>query len=84
MLADSGVRASVPLAEWNAFVEDIRQVWNKNAPTSALVVEINKLADLLGRYLPATADNPNEIPNRPRAKRKQKRKEKKQNEVAAR
>jgi putative membrane protein len=85
VLTDSGVRASVPLAEWNAFVEGIQQVWMKSAPASALIVEINRLGDVLGRYLPATADNPNEIPNRPRGERRQKkRKETKRSEVAAR
>ena len=85
VLADTGVKERVPLAEWNAVVKDIRQVWKKKSPASALVVEINKLGDLLGQYMPATTDNPNEIPNRPRGQRgEKKRKGIKPSEVAAR
>lgn len=85
VLAERDVRALVPVAEWNAFVESIRRVWSKNATASALAGEIDEFGALLGRYLPATADNPNEIPNRPRGRhRGQKRKESGRSEVAAR
>ncbi len=85
VIADSGVKARVPTAELSAVVEDIRQVWMKNATASAMVGEIKKFGDLLGRYLPATTDNPNEIPNRPRTERRPKRrKERNESEVAAR
>lgn len=85
VLADTGVQAGVPVAEWDAFVQSIKQVWRAQAPVSALRARLDALGDLLGRYLPATDDNPNEIPNRPRVKRREKkRKEKKLSEVSAR
>jgi putative membrane protein len=85
VLADTEVQALVPAAVWNDFVGDIREVWKRKAPARGLVVELEKLGDLLGRYLPATTDNPNEIPNRPRGERhRRQRAERKPDEVATR
>jgi putative membrane protein len=85
VIADTEVQARVPVAEWNDFVRDVRQVWKRKEPARAVVEEIDKLGELLGRYLPVTTDNPNEIPNRPRGEhRRSKRVQRKPDEVATR
>jgi putative membrane protein len=83
VLADTGVSSLVPAAEWSACVKEIRRVWKTNAPAATLIRELGRLGEMLGRYLPATVDNPNEIPNRPRvARRLKQRRERKAKEVA--
>ncbi|HEY0386334.1 MAG TPA: hypothetical protein VGC64_10000 [Pyrinomonadaceae bacterium] len=72
VLADTGVSDRVPAAEWSALVDEVHQVWKTKAPARTLIREIGRLGDALGRYLPATTDNPNEIPNRPRVARRSK------------
>jgi putative membrane protein len=85
VLADTGVLRTVPAAEWNDFLQDIGRVWTTREPAAALTLEISKLSDILGRYLPTTGDNPNEIPDRPRTKRRAgKRRKSKAGEVVAR
>lgn len=85
VLADAGVTSSVPAAELEAFIQSSKQVWRSPAPVKALRARLDALGELLARYLPATGDNTNEIPNRPRVQRRgQPRKEKKASEVVAR
>lgn len=69
VLADEGVLESVPAAEMDAFIRDLKRIWGEREPVAALTQEINRFGERLARYLPATTDNPNEIPDRPRVKR---------------
>jgi uncharacterized membrane protein len=69
VLADIGVRAAVPPAEWNALLFRLQRIEQTHAPASALLEEIRALGELLARHLPASPDNPHELPNRPRIKR---------------
>ena len=66
VIADTGVEACVSPEDWSAFLIDIKKVEKERTPTPALLESINKLGDVLGRCLPATQDNPDEIANRPR------------------
>ena len=69
VIADKGVESCVSPEDWGAFLTDIKKVEEARAPAPMLVESINKLGDILGRCLPATEDNPDEITNQPRRKR---------------
>lgn len=84
VLADTAVVEGVPAAEWGDFKRNIHHLWREREPARALVREITKCGELLGQYLPATTDNPDEIPNRPRVTdRKRRTGRAKASEVAA-
>jgi len=60
-----GVHAAVPPAEWNAFLFQVRRIGTTAAPASVLLDDLRALSQLLTRHLPASEDNPDELPNRP-------------------
>ncbi|GAC1396714.1 MAG: hypothetical protein NVSMB56_11660 [Pyrinomonadaceae bacterium] len=70
LLPDTGVLQSVPTAEWRAFLPTLEPVARARRPTAQLVERIDALGELMGRFMPATADKINELPNRPRTKNK--------------
>lgn len=70
LLPDTGVLASVPTAEWRAFLPTLKSVARAHRPTPQLVEQINALGELVGRFMPATENKINELPNRPRTKNK--------------
>jgi putative membrane protein len=65
VIADVGVRAAVPAAEWNAVVFAIRQAEHALQPLAVLQEQITALGDLFGRHLPPTRDRINPFPSRP-------------------
>jgi putative membrane protein len=65
VLADVGVRAAVPAAEWNAFVFAVRRVERALQPLAVLQEQIAALGDLLAHHLPAPADRSSPFPSRP-------------------
>lgn len=67
VLADLGIAAAVPGAEWSAWQFQFQQVPHTADPARALRTAIRTLGELLARHLPADADNPDELPNHPRA-----------------
>ncbi|HNH84466.1 MAG TPA: hypothetical protein PL157_18975 [Acidobacteriota bacterium] len=66
IIADLGVMAAIPREAWKQALAEFQM----NKPTrqrmSDFPEDLLTFGQFLSRYLPATADNPDELPNRPR------------------
>lgn len=62
ILADRGVLARVPPAEWNATVRELRKT-NTTPDSAALIAAVSRLGRLLEVALPAGELNPDELTN---------------------
>jgi putative membrane protein len=65
VIADRGILKGVNALEWNQTVFELHQVGRKPQPQT-LLSGMENLGALLTRCLPATGDNPNELPDAPR------------------
>jgi putative membrane protein len=65
LIADRGVLKSVPALDWNQALFALHQAGKKPDPKT-LLKELRSLGDLLAQHLPATGENPNELPDMPR------------------
>ncbi|MDQ6651271.1 MAG: hypothetical protein M3Y84_00845 [Acidobacteriota bacterium] len=65
LIADRGVLKSVSPLEWNQILFELRQVGRKPEPHT-LLKALRDLGGLLSKHLPATRENPNELPDVPR------------------
>ena len=65
LIADRGVLKGVNALEWNQILFDLRQAGRKPEP-QVLLAGLENLAELLAKHLPATGENPNELPDAPR------------------
>jgi putative membrane protein len=65
LIADRGVLKGVNALEWNQILFELHQAGGKPEPQT-LLAGLEKLGSLLGRHLPATGENPNELPDAPR------------------
>jgi putative membrane protein len=65
LIADRGILRAVPSLEWNQALFELRQAGKEPRPET-LTAGVEKLGLLLAQYLPASADNPNELPDAPR------------------
>jgi putative membrane protein len=65
LIADRGVLKGVNALEWTQVLFDLHEVGRKPEPQT-LLAEVEKLGGLLARHLPATGENPNELPDMPR------------------
>ena len=65
LIADRGILRAVPALEWNQALFELRQAGKQPRPET-LTAGLEKLGLLLAQYLPASADNPNELPDAPR------------------
>jgi len=65
LIADRGVLKSVPALEWNQVLFELHQAGRKPEPPTLLKV-LRDLGGLLSKHLPATGENPNELPDEPR------------------
>ena len=65
VIADRGVLKAVPPLKWNNSVFELKRVGKNPAPEN-LVKAIRDLGCLLAEYMPATGENPNELPDGPR------------------
>jgi putative membrane protein len=65
LIADRGILRAVPALEWNQALFELHQVGKQPHPET-LTAGLEKLAVLLAQYLPASAENPNELPDAPR------------------
>jgi putative membrane protein len=65
LIADRGVLKNVPAQEWNREVFALRQLGEKPEPNS-FQAGVQKLGQLLSTHIPATGENPNELPDMPR------------------
>ena len=65
LIADRGVLKSVPSLEWNQMLFQLHEA-GRNPEPETLRAGLQQLGGLLAQYLPATGENPNELPDAPR------------------
>jgi putative membrane protein len=65
VIADRGVLKAVPPLQWNEMLSMIRNAGSNPQPDTFEDV-IRKLGKLLAEHIPATGENPNELPDMPR------------------
>jgi putative membrane protein len=65
LITDRGVLKSVPALEWNKVLFELHQAGRKPEPQT-LLKGLHDLGALLVKHLPATGENPNELPDLPR------------------
>lgn len=68
IVADRGISALVAQSEWDAVSRAMEDAFSKGAYEHGAVVAIESIGRLLAKHFPATetsADNPNELPDRP-------------------
>jgi putative membrane protein len=65
LIADRGVLKSVNALEWNQMLFELHQAGRRPEPQT-LLAAMENLGALLARCLPATGENPNELPDLPR------------------
>jgi putative membrane protein len=62
LIADRGVLKAVPSLEWNQLLFELQQAGSKPEPQS-LETAMQRLGKLLAEHVPATGENPNELPD---------------------
>jgi hypothetical protein len=65
ILADRGIAARVPQAEWDAICRGMEQAFGRGEFEAGSLAAISKVSALLGANFPPGAVNPDELPNRP-------------------
>jgi putative membrane protein len=65
LIADRGILKGVPALDWNQILFALHQAGKKPEPES-LLKGLRDLGNLLAQHLPATGENPNELPDMPR------------------
>jgi uncharacterized membrane protein YgcG len=65
ILADRGISALVPQAEWDAICRRLEQCYRKGEFEQGTLAAIEEITTRLARHFPPRATNPDELPNRP-------------------
>ena len=65
VIADRGILKAVPALKWNNSVFELKRIGRKPEPES-LIKALRDLGRLLAEHMPATGENPNELPDGPR------------------
>lgn len=65
LIADRGVLKAVPPLEWNQILFELKEA-GRNPDVPTFLQALRNLGALLGKHLPATGENPNELPDMPR------------------
>jgi putative membrane protein len=65
LIADRGILKRVNALEWNQTLAELREAGRKAEP-EILLTALEKLGAVLCKCLPATGENPNELPDAPR------------------
>jgi len=65
LIADRGVLKKVPSQEWNEELFELHQIGNKPEPQTFLSA-VRDFGKVLAKHVPATGENPNELPDMPR------------------
>lgn len=65
LIADRGVLQGLPALEWNQLLSELHEIGGNPEPET-LQAGLAKLGSLLAQHLPATGENPNELPDAPR------------------
>jgi len=65
ILADRGIAAKVPQAEWDAICRSMEMAFKSGDYRGGALAAIRRAGELLAQYFPAGDRNPNELPNQP-------------------
>jgi uncharacterized membrane protein len=65
ILADRGIAARVPQAEWDAICRDMEQAFRAGQWRQGALQAVARAGELLAAHFPAAATNPNELPDEP-------------------
>lgn len=65
ILADRGIAARVPQAEWNAICREMEASFRHGAWRGGALQAVAHAGDMLARHFPAGESNPNELPDQP-------------------
>ena len=65
LIADRGVLKKVPAQDWNRELFELHQI-GKNPDPKAFQKAIEQFGKVLATHVPATGENPNELPDMPR------------------
>lgn len=65
IVADRGISARVTQAQWEAICRVMEQAFREQRFEAGLLEGIGQITALLARHFPASADNPDELGNRP-------------------
>ncbi|MFZ2974383.1 MAG: TPM domain-containing protein [Ferribacterium limneticum] len=65
ILADRGISAHVPPAEWDAICRRMETAFAADNYQTGMVDAIKRITALLAQHFPATGDNPNELDDAP-------------------
>ncbi len=63
ILPDRGVDMALPAEEWQAIRAGLQQVFASKEPAETLLAQLHKAHPLFARYLPALANDINELPD---------------------
>lgn len=65
ILADRGIAARVPQAEWDAICRNMEQCFRADEWRKGALQAVTRAGELLAAHFPAKVDNPNELPDQP-------------------
>lgn len=65
ILADRGIAARVPQAEWDAICRDMEAAFRAADYRQGALAAIRRTGALLTAHFPANGENPNELPDKP-------------------
>jgi putative membrane protein len=65
VIADRGILKAVPALQWNNSVFELKRI-GRNPEPENLIKAVRDLGCLLVEHMPATGENPNELPDGPR------------------
>ena len=65
ILADRGIAARVPQAEWDAICREMEASFGRGDWRAGALQAVTQAGTLLAQHFPAGADNPNELPDQP-------------------
>ncbi len=65
ILADTGIAAKVPQAEWDAICRAMEAAFAAGRWREGAVAAVARAGELLATHFPARAENPNELPDEP-------------------
>ena len=63
IVADRGAQMAIPAEEWQKINQQLQNIFNTNNPAQALLTELAHCNATFARYIPALANNINELPN---------------------
>ena len=63
LLPDRGIELAIPHEEWQSLHQEFKLVFAGKKPMDALLTALHKTRLLFGQYLPALADDINELPD---------------------